>query len=260
MIEHRPYIFASTMLAGRVALVTGGSRGIGRAVCIALAQAGADVAVGFHDHAEAAQEVCQAAAEFGRTALPVQADIAEGEQVYGLIDHVAESLGPLDILVNCAGVWPTAQIWEMDDRQWRHTMAVNLDATYYACKAASRIMMERRRGSIVNFSSIAAVRGARTGHADYAASKGGVSALTKSLAHELGPFQITVNAVAPGMIRTLMTEEALDDREGSYLSQIPLERVGGSEEVAGLVVFLVSPAASYITGQIIHVNGGMLMP
>lgn len=251
--------FTPGMLSGQNAVVTGGSGGIGRAICLALAHAGANLAVGYHGDTTAAQIVCDEAAGFHVRAVPFQVDVARARAAYRFMDEAKAVLGPLDILVNCAGTWPGAKIWEMEDRQWRRALAVNLGGTYHTCKAASKEMIQRRQGKIVNFSSIAAVRGARSGHAHYAAAKGGVASLTRSLANELGPYNINVNAVAPGMIRTNMTREALEDRAADYLSDIPLGRIGLPDEVAGLVLFLVSPAACYITGQTIHVNGGMWM-
>jgi 3-oxoacyl-[acyl-carrier protein] reductase len=187
-------------------------------------------------------------------------DITDSHQVQKFFDQVQQITGPPDVLVNCAGIWPSARAWEMSDDHWRRTIAVNLDGTYYTCRQACLRMIPRRRGAIVNLSSVSATRGARSGHADYSAAKGGVESLTKSLANELGPYGITVNAVAPGMIRTDMTSEALSAREREYLTQIPLGRIGTPEDVAAAVLFLASPAARYITGQILHVNGGLLMP
>lgn len=251
--------FAAGILSSQSAVVTGGSGGVGRAVCLALARAGANLVVGYHSDAGAAHAVCEEATALGVRAVPIQVNVAQADEVYRFMEQANGALGPVDILVNSAGTWPEAKIWEMDDQQWHDALAVNLNGTYYACKAASKVMIQRRSGKIVNFSSIAAARGARSGHAHYAAAKGGVAAFTRSLANELGPYGINVNAVAPGIIRTKMTEQALEDRGADYHSQIPLGRIGLPEEVAGLVLFLVSPAARYITGQTIHVNGGMWM-
>ncbi len=259
MVDSVLATFTAGILSGQSAVVTGGSGGVGRAVCLALAHAGANLVVGYHRDAPAAQGICEQAAVFGVRAVPIQVDVAQADEVYAFLQQANGAIGPVDILVNCAGTWPEAKIWEMEDQHWHHALAVNLNGQYYACKAASKVMIQRQSGKIVNFSSIAAVRGARSGHAHYAAAKGGVVSLTRTLANELGPYHINVNAVAPGIIRTAMTQQALEDRAADYHSQIPLGRIGLPEEVAGLVLFLVSPAARYITGQTIHVNGGMWM-
>ena len=249
--------FAPRMLAGQSAVVTGGSRGIGRAVSLALAAAGANVALGFHRDEQTAQLVVAEAAGLGARAIAFAVDVAEPNDVNRFIARAVDEFGQIDILVNCAGIWPQANFWEMHDDDWQRTLAINLSGTYYACKAAGRAMMARRQGRIVNFSSIAAARGARSGHADYAASKGGVVSLTRSLANELGPYSVTVNAVAPGVIRTDMTRQALIEREADYRSQIALARIGEPADVAGAVLFLASPAAAYVTGQVLAVDGGM---
>jgi 3-oxoacyl-[acyl-carrier protein] reductase len=251
--------FASDMLRGQGATVTGGSRGIGRATCLALASAGAHVVVGYARDHRSAGAVCKEAMELGAVAVPLQVDVSRPENVYRFMNEAHKSIGVLNILVNCAGTWPQAHIHEMDDQEWNDTLAINLSGTYYACKAASRTMIEQRHGRIVNFSSIAVVRGAQTGHAHYAAAKGGVVALTRTLANELGHCNINVNAVAPGMIRTDMTAQALQQHENEYCQQTALGRIGLPEEVAGAVLFLVSPAAAYVTGQTLHVNGGSWM-
>jgi 3-oxoacyl-[acyl-carrier protein] reductase len=247
------------MLVNQTAVVTGGSRGVGRAVCLALASAGANLVVGYHTDAPAARNVCDEAIRSQVQAVAMQVDVGRSEDVYRFMKEANAALGPVDILVNCAGTWPEARIWDMEDQQWHEALAVNLHGTYYTCQAASKGMMQRGGGKIVNFSSIAAVRGARSGHAHYAAAKGGVLSFTRSLANELGPYNINVNAVAPGMIRTNMTQQALAERAADYHAQVPLGRIGLPEDVAGVVLFLVSPAARYITGQTIHVNGGMWM-
>jgi 3-oxoacyl-[acyl-carrier protein] reductase len=246
--------------AGKVAVVTGGSRGIGRAVALALAAAGARVVVGYQKDEASARATCDTARNAGGTAVCRQADVADSGQVNQLFEEAGRRFGLVDLLVNAAGSWPRAGIWELSDEQWKRTLAVNLDGAFYACRAASLTMKSRRSGKIVNVSSVAASRGARSGHADYAAAKGAVDALTKSVAHELAPFGINVNAVAPGVIRTDLVSDALREHESDYLAQIPLARIGEPEEVAQLILFLLSPKASYITGQIVHVNGGMLMP
>jgi len=258
-MDTRP-TFRTDVLSQQNAVVTGGSRGIGRSVVLALAQAGANVIVGYQSRADAAQDVCAQATETSNKVVALRVDVAEAEQADRFINTSVETLGSIDILVNCAGVWPSAQIWELEEQQWKRTLRVNLDGTFHTCRAVSRMMMQREAGKIINFSSVAAVRGAQSGHADYAAAKGGVSALTRSLANELGPYGINVNGVAPGIVRTDMTDDALSDSSDAYVAQIPLGRIGSPEECAGLVVFLASPAGDYISGQIIHVNGGMAMP
>ena len=251
--------FDSDMLQGQAAVVTGGSRGIGRATCLALAASGAQVVIGYKRDRRAAEDVCEEAARYGATLVPMQVDVSQPEHVYRFMEQAIATFRALDILVNCAGTWPQARIEDLDDQDWDETLAVNLSGTYYTCKAASKTMIRQRRGRIVNFTSVAAVRGAQSGHAHYAAAKGGVASFTRTLATELGPHNITVNAVAPGMIRTEMTAQALDAREEDYCQQTALGRIGLPDEVAGAVLFLVSPAAAYVAGQTLHINGGMWM-
>jgi len=250
--------FDSDMLQGQVAVVTGGSRGIGRASCLALAAAGAKVAVGYVRDRRAAEDVCKVGSRFDGQLVPLQVDVSQREQVHRFMEQAA-ALGSLDSLVNCAGTWPQARVEEMPDEDWAEALAINLTGTYYVCKEASKTMIEQGRGSIVNFTSVAAFRGAYSGHAHYAAAKGGVVSFTRTLANELGPHNITVNSVAPGVIRTDMTAAALQQREQEYRQQTALGRIGLAEEVAGAVLFLVSSAARYVTGQSLHVNGGMWM-
>ncbi len=241
-------------------MVTGGTRGIGRAVALDLAREGSTVIVAFSKDRAAAEQLCRESGRLPGKVHAVCADISQPDQVERLF-VIADGYGTApDFLINAAGFWPAASIWEIGEEDWRRTLAVNLDGTYRCSKAAAVRMVARHSGRIVNISSIAGTRGARSGHSDYAAAKGGVDAFTKSLASELGPYSITVNAVAPGMIRTELTREALAKRERDYVAQIPLGRIGEPEDVSGLVLFLLSPAASYITGQVIHVNGGLLMP
>lgn len=166
----------------------------------------------------------------------------------------------MDLLVNAAASWPQARIRELSDVQWKRTLAVNLDGAFCACRAASLTMKSRHSGKIVYVSSIAASRGAQSGHADDAAAKSVVDALTKSVPQELAPYGINVNVVAPGVIRTDLVSEALREHESKYLSQIPLARIGEPGEVAQFILCLLSPKASCITGRIVHINGAMLMP
>ena len=251
--------FAPTMLVDQGAVVTGGSRGIGRATALALTACGAHVVIGYRRNGPAAEAVCHDVKQHGGRATAIQVDVADAKQVYRFIEQAESMLDSFDILVNCAGVWPQAFVHDLDDEVWANTLAINLNSVFYTCKAASKIMVTRQGGRIINFSSIAVVRGTRSGHVDYAAAKGGVDSLTRSLARELGPHNITVNSVAPGLIRTDMTAEALQQREDEYTRATALARIGCPDEVAGAVLFLVSPAAAYITGQTLHVNGGMWM-
>src|SRR5262249_26360884 len=153
--------------------------GVGAAVCLALAQTGSNVAVGYHSNARAAHDLCEKIAYFGSCAVPIPVNVARADEVYRFMQEVDETLGPIDILVNCAGTWHQATFQEMEDREWDEALAVNLNGSYYACKAAARVMIRRRSGKMVNFSSVAAVRGARSGHAHYATAKGGVASLTR---------------------------------------------------------------------------------
>ena len=251
--------FTSDMLRGQTAVVTGGSRGIGSATCSGLARSGANVVVGFSQNGDAAASVCHDVVACGVAGVALQVDVRRADDVNRFMAEAEAAVGPVDILVNCAGIWPQALVHELDERDWQESLAVNLSGTFYACKAASKSMMSRRSGRIVNLTSIAAFRGARSGHAHYAAAKGGVLSLTRTLANELGPHGINVNAVAPGVIKTDMTDDALKQREDAYREDTALGRIGRPEDVTGAVLFLASPAASYVTGQTVHVNGGMWM-
>jgi 3-oxoacyl-[acyl-carrier protein] reductase len=255
-------------LRDKVALVTGGSRGLGRAICLGLAAEGAKVAINFYrdldrgvDLSEEAAELSKAiAARGGAETAVVAGDVSRADDVRAMFDQVETSLGPLDILVNNAGVWPTAFVKDMTDEQWNQTLAVNLTGPFLTCReAVRRWLAEDRRGRIVNVSSQAAFRGSTTGHADYAASKAGLVTFTISLAREVAPRGIYVNAVAPGMMTTEMAREALDKETPQYLQRIPLGRIGDPAEIAGVIVFLASERASYMTGATVDVTGGMLM-
>lgn len=255
-------------LRDKVALVTGGSRGLGRAICLGLAAEGAKVAINFYrdlnrgvDLGEEAAELGDAiAASGGAETTAIAADVSRADDVRAMFDQVETSLGPLDILVNNAGVWPTAFVKDMTDEQWNETLAVNLTGPFLTCReAVRRWLAEDRCGRIVNVASQAAFRGSTTGHADYAASKAGLVTFTVSLAREVAPRGIHVNAVAPGMMTTEMAREALDRETPQYLQRIPLGRIGDPAEIAGVIVFLASERASYMTGATVNVTGGMLM-
>lgn len=248
-------------LRGKVALVTGGSRGLGRAVCLTLAAEGTHVAVNYRSEAQQAAAVVSEL-ENGSSVhgIALAGDVSSEEDVLRMFDACEAALGPLDILVNNAGVWPTSSVEEMTVSAWDRTLAVNLRGPFLTCREAVRRWRARQRGGrIVNVSSPAAFLGATTGHADYAASKAGLCNFTVSLAREVAPWGIYVNAVAPGMMDTDMVSDALATNEEAYLRRIPLRRVADPAEIAKTVVFLASPCASYTTGATVDVSGGMLM-
>jgi 3-oxoacyl-[acyl-carrier protein] reductase len=248
-------------LDGKVALVTGGSRGLGRAVCLALAAEGARVAVNYRSRAaQAAEVVEEIRRRFGVEAAAVAGDVAAEADVAAMFDAAQERLGPVEVLVNNAAVCPTRWVKDMTLAEWEETLRVNLTGTFLACREmVRRLLAAGRRGRIVNVVSVAAFHGSTTGHAPYDASKGGVVSLTVSLAREVAPHGIAVNAVAPGMMHTDMTAATLATNLEKYTSRIPLGRIGDPEEVAHVVVLLASDRASYMTGATIDVSGGLLM-
>ncbi len=243
-------------LHGAVALVTGGSRGIGRAVAARIVESGGRVAIVGRDGAAAAN----AAEELGGVdrAIGLQADVSQGQQVAAVVTETEKQLGPVDILVNNAGLARDGVVVRMSEEQWDTVLDVNLKGAFNTIKAVSRSMMKRRSGRIVNITSVVGLTGNR-GQANYAASKAGLIGLTKSVAKELASRNILVNAVAPGFITTEMTDELPEATREALRDQIPLGRLGTPEDVAGVVVFLSSPLADYITGQVVVVDGGMVM-
>lgn len=245
-------------LAGRVVLVTGGSRGIGRAICIALAEQGAIVAVHYRAQADAANNVVTQIVTNGGKAAIFQADVSETAQVTRLIEQVTAQLGEIDILVNNAGEMTDSSVEEMSDEMWEQTLSVNLSSAFRCARACIPAMKTKKWGRIINIGSQAAYTGS-SNHAHYAAAKAGLLGLTFSLAKELGTFGITVNLVAPGRITTDLLLERMAGREQEWLAQTPLRRIGEPEEVAGAVAFLASDAGSYITGANLHINGGLVM-
>ena len=240
-------------LDGKVALVTGGSRGIGAAISHELAKAGAKVAVNFRSGREAADEV---AGEIG--GLAVQADVSNPEEVQALIERVEGELGDIDALVNNAGVTRDTLIARMTDDDWQTVIDTNLRGTFNTSRAVSRKMLRRRAGSIVNLSSVVGVHG-NPGQANYAASKAGIIGLTKALARELGSRRVRVNAIAPGYISTELTDVLNDEQRGLILGNTPLGRLGEPEDVARAVRFLCSDEAAFITGEVLLVDGGLGM-
>jgi 3-oxoacyl-[acyl-carrier protein] reductase len=247
-------------LDGKKALITGGSRGIGRATAIMFAQAGADVAVNYARHETAAEQVKEKIERLGRECVIWRADIAQKKEVDEMVKRLYDRWGRIDILVNNAGIWTYGEMGNMDESVWDETMRLNLDAVFYACNAVVPLMKKNRQGWIVNVASTAAVRGEAL-HSHYAASKGALIALTKSLSTELAPFGIRVNCVAPGWVDTDMCEEVFRDPEyrKKVEESIPLKRIPPPEDIGGPILFLVSDLARHITGEVLNVNGGSVL-
>ena len=240
-------------LAGRTALVTGGARGIGRAIAETLAQCGARVAIADLDLAAAERT----AGEIGES-RGFACDVSDPAAVTMLIQTVEDAFGSLDILVNNAGITRDNLMARMKDEDWDAVMAVNLRSAFVATRAAQRGMMKRRFGRIINIASVVGIMGNK-GQANYSASKAGLIGLTKSAAKELASRNILVNAIAPGFIQTAMTEKLPDEAKAALAAQIPLARLGAPKDVANAVAFLASDLAAYITGQVLVVDGGMVM-
>lgn len=244
-------------LANQVAIVTGASRGIGRAVASALAAEGATVVVNYARSSQSAEELVAQITEAGGTALALQADVSKADQVDSLIKATLEKFGRIDILVNNAGITRDTLLLRMKPEDWQAVIDLNLTGVFLCTRAVAKFMLKQRSGRIINIASVAGQMG-NPGQANYSAAKAGVIGFTKTVAKEMAPRGVTVNAVAPGFITTDMTGDLPNTDE--ILKFIPLGRFGKPEEIAGMVKFLASdPAAAYITGQVMNVDGGMVM-
>lgn len=241
----------------KVAIITGGGQGIGRAIALDLAEAGVDVVIA-DINLETAEAAAAEAAAAGSVPMAFELNVSDAENVEALVEKVTEKYGRIDYLINNAGITRDALMMRMGDDAWRSVIDVNLTGTYLCSKAVIRVMMKQRDGRIVNISSVVGAMG-NVGQTNYAASKAGVVGFTKSLAREVAARGITVNAVAPGFIQTAMTDALPDKAKEELVNLIPNGRLGTPEDVAAAVRFLVSEDASYITGQVLHVNGGMYM-
>jgi 3-oxoacyl-[acyl-carrier protein] reductase len=244
-------------LTGQVAIVTGGGAGIGKAIALALVKEGADIAV-TDVNLEAVQQTAKEIEALGRKSYAAQSDVSDSAAVDSFVNTVVEKFGKIDILVNNAGITRDTLLIRMKDADWDAVLKINLTGTFNCTRAVSKIMMKQRNGRIVNMASVIGLMG-NAGQANYAASKAGVIALTKSAAKELASRGILVNAIAPGFIMTRMTDVLPEPVKAEMLNRIPLARFGKPEDIANTVLYLVSNAASYITGQVIQVDGGMVM-
>ena len=244
-------------LSGKTALVTGAAQGIGRDIALGLASDGADVAI-CDVNLEAAQATAADIEAKGRKSLAVKANVASSQDVNAMVEQVVQKFGRIDILVNNAGITRDGLILRMKDEDWDLVLSINLKGAFLCTKASLKHMTKQRSGTIINIASIVGAMG-NPGQVNYVASKAGLIGMTKTIAREYANRNITANAVAPGFIDTAMTQALAENVRQELAKQIPLGRLGSSEDVANAVRFLASPAAAYITGQVIHVNGGMYM-
>jgi len=245
-------------LAGKAAVVTGGSRGIGRAIALRLATQGADVAFSYRGNAAAAEETAAAIRALGRQALPFQGDATDPEAADGLVKAALEAFGKVDILVNNAGITRDDLIMRMSLDAWRSVLETNLFGAFYAIKAVTRPMLRAKGGRIINITSVSGQAG-QTGQANYSSAKAGLIGLTKATARELASRGITCNAVAPGFVLTELTKDLPQNLQDEITARTPLGRFGTTEDVANAVAFLASDEAGYITGQVLAVDGGLVM-
>jgi 3-oxoacyl-[acyl-carrier protein] reductase len=245
-------------LEGKIALVTGASRGIGREIALELAREGASVAVNYAGSEARALELVDEIKSLGTDAIAIQADVSNSDSVSEMVKQTIEQFGKLDILVNNAGITKDNLLMRMKESEWDDVININLKGVFLCTKAVTRQMMKQRSGRIINISSVVGVSG-NPGQANYVAAKSGVIGLTKTSAIELSSRGITVNAIAPGFITTDMTDKLNEEVKGEMLKQIPLARFGEPKDIARAAVFLASDDSNYITGQTLHINGGMVM-
>lgn len=247
-------------IQGKTAIITGGSRGVGRQTALSLAQEGANIVLTYQGNKEKAQEVVEEVKSLGCEAVSFQVNLAEADAAVGLIHKSIEQFGEVDLLINNAGVWPTSYVKDMSLAEWNETLDINLTSVFLTCKTFAKHCLERNKpGKILNITSQAAFHGSTTGHAHYAASKAGMVGFTISLARELAKNGINVNNLALGIVETDMIRESLEKNEDYYVNRIPLGRVATAKEIADIASFLVSEKANYITGATLDATGGMLM-
>lgn len=258
MVEEPALKGNKNMLNGKVAVITGAGRGIGRAIALQFAQQGAQVVINYRNSVAQVEELLNQVKEAGGQAIAVQADISKEEEAKKLMDEAVKQFGRLDVLVNNAGITKDNLMMRMTEEEFEGVIDINLKGTFFCMKYASAIMLKKRSGKIVNISSVVGLTG-NAGQINYSASKAGVIGMAKSAARELASRGITVNAVAPGFIDTDMTDTLPEKLKEATIATIPLKRYGKAEEVANAVSFLASDAANYITGQVIQVDGGMVM-
>ncbi|MFL6559319.1 MAG: 3-oxoacyl-[acyl-carrier-protein] reductase [Bacillus sp. (in: firmicutes)] len=245
-------------LEGKAALVTGASRGIGREIALELARQGANVAVNYSGSESKANEVVDEIKALGREAIAIKCDVSNSEEVAAMVKGTIDNFGKLDILVNNAGITKDNLLMRMKEEEWDDVININLKGVFLCTKAVTRQMMKQRVGRIINIASVVGVSG-NPGQANYVAAKAGVIGLTKTAAKELASRNITVNAIAPGFITTDMTDKLSEEVKAEMLKQIPLARLGEPKDIAKMTAFIASEDSAYMTGQTLHINGGMVM-